>query len=208
MFKQTVVSCLLVLFSHDAVAAPKTAPIVVPNIAIITIEDFTVEYVDAMIEKMQSLKEEKKELWIKISSNGGSVGAGLKLAQAMESYGSPVTCVADVNAFSMGFYFLQFCDLRLATNRTLLMAHKPSAQVKGDPKELRQTADVLDALTDTMIAICVNRMKVSERFIRAKLNYGDWFFSATEALKLGAIDGIIDPHDIPKDVVKVEVFTF
>jgi ATP-dependent Clp protease protease subunit len=187
---------VLALFSCSAVASEP---------AVILIEDFEGQYIDAMIKKMEELKKQDRELWIKIDSNGGSVFDGYKLAQAIENYGSPVTCVVDAHAFSMGSFFLQFCDVRLATSRSLLMIHKPSLQANGNSDELRQAASILDALTESMISVCLEKMTVSEKFFRNKINKGDWFFSASQALAYGAIDGIIKPKDIPHQNIKIEV---
>ncbi len=98
-----------------------------------------------------------------INSGGGDVEAGQKLIDALmveRRSGTRIVCVAIGNAHSMAFDLLSFCDVRLATAKTKMVAHK--IEYTALPYEMRETArnlrklarelDKIDAVYDTQNA--------------------------------------------------------
>lgn len=172
---------------------------------IITLEDFDESSIDPLLETLEQLKSEGfKDLWIKIDSYGGSVHWGHKVAQAIEMYGSPVTCVVDTKAMSMGFYFLQSCDKRLMTKRSTLMAHEPSVSVDGKAGALEDEVKALKVMMDGFIEQCLLRMTISKAEFKQRTDGHDWYMGWEEAMKYKAIDGTILPKEIPSQYVKVQ----
>ena len=53
-------------------------------------------------------------IWLRINSPGGSVAAGLVLLDTMQAIDSPVYCVVESRAYSMGAIILTFCEKRYA----------------------------------------------------------------------------------------------
>jgi ATP-dependent protease ClpP protease subunit len=168
------------------------------------VTDIDDEHVGPLIKRMNELKSKGfKKLWLRINSDGGGVVAGWDLVQAIEGYGSPVTCVVDTRAQSMGFYILQTCDKRLMTSRSFLMAHEPQTQVRGNANTLRDYADKLDAMHEGFINQCLTRMKVSREEFIAKTRDRVWNMGFAEAKKVNAIDGEISPKKLPR-LMKIE----
>lgn len=170
----------------------------------IEIEEFDEASIKATIDAVEKLKANNfKHLWFKIDSYGGSVHWGQQLSQSIENYGSPVTCVVDTKAMSMGFYFLQTCDTRLMTKRSSLMAHEPSTQAQGKASQLDDTSKELKIMMEGFIEQCLTRMTVSEEYFKEKTHDREWYMDWKEATDINAIDGTISPKGLPK-LLKIE----
>ena len=79
-------------------------------------------------------KIDSKEIYIYISSPGGSVMEGMKivdLIKSLEKSGRQVSCISDFSA-SMAFIILQSCPKRLATFSSILMQHQMSLGLEGN----------------------------------------------------------------------------
>lgn len=165
--------------------------------------DFTPEVTGPFLNKVKELDSQGlPEIWVKINSNGGGIYAGLDLIQQMETLKTPVTCVVDFRAISMGFAFLQSgaCDKRLMTKRSHLMAHEASAGGRGTADQQRDLAQALDSVTSSLVAMMADRMKMSEEDFWKKIRNREWYMDYHEAEKYKAIDGISDPKDFPAQV--------
>ncbi len=174
--------------------APKVTPMV-------EIKEFDAATAKGLIKKLQELDQKgHKEIIIRINSYGGSIHWGMEMIQAIEALKTPVTCVVDWKAYSMGAYLLESpaCDKRLMTKRSTILFHEPLVQeTGGNAHELRKTADQLDALADALIASTSERLKMSEEDFRKKISDRNWTMAHTAAKKANAIDGVIDPKDLP-----------
>jgi ATP-dependent protease ClpP protease subunit len=142
----------------------------------------------------------QKVIWFRIDSPGGNVYTGMHFIQYVEdlkrSYGIKTKCVVDFNALSMGFYFLQSpaCDERLATNRSILMVHKSR---RADDSNSTLGDELTNTINEALIAIGSKRLLISKDVFKERIEAGDWYFSAEFALKIGAIDGIIESSELP-----------
>jgi ATP-dependent protease ClpP protease subunit len=145
-----------------------------------------------------------KQIYLRINSNGGSVFGGLEFIQRLEDLkkdGIKIKCVVDLRAISMGFVILQAaCDERLATDRSLFLAHNGSiSSASGTKEDLQEDVDVLDTLNHSMAKICAGRMGMPlEEYKKHLHDKKAWIFGAEEALSVHAIDGIVRPSDLPK----------
>ena len=73
-------------------------------------------------------KIDSEDIYIYISSPGGSVMEGMKivdLIKSLEKSGRNINCISDFSA-SMAFIILQSCPNRLATFSSVLMQHQMS----------------------------------------------------------------------------------
>jgi ATP-dependent protease ClpP protease subunit len=136
-----------------------------------------------------------------INTGGGSTVAGFELAKAIESSSTPITCVVDGEAASMGFYILQSCPVRAMTRRSSLMAHEVSFTIhgRGQPNFWRSIADWIKAHNDAFAEHCAHRLKITLAEYHARTDGGKmWWLNWEEALKVGAVDVVVD------SVVEVE----
>lgn len=170
---------------------------------LITIEDFgrsELEPVKAMFDERVAAGD--KEIFFRINSFGGSIFAGndllLHINDVKRSKGIQVRCVVDFKAYSMGFVFLQdACDERLMTKGSTLLAHNGASEVRGTAVQMREEAEFLDALNDSMAEVCADRLKISVEEYQEKIAYKNWTMSWKEAQRLGAIDGTVARKDLP-----------
>jgi ClpP class serine protease len=134
---------------------------------------------------------------IDISSPGGEVEGAIKMAHALRRSNLTSTCVARGLAASGAAYLLQHCSVRLATQGTRIVLHRPYVTMwspmprKVTPetaaelaKELREAADEIDGAIARRLGMLLPayRQKVAEG--------ADWAMSVDEALAAKAIDGI------------------
>jgi ATP-dependent protease ClpP protease subunit len=166
--------------------------------------------------KMDELvKAGEKTLMFQINSYGGSIFQGWDFIQAVEQHKKKakvkVVCAVDVKAYSMGFAFLQsFCDERLMTKRSTLLAHNGSTQVSGTSEDLENELQFMRALDIALAATCAKRLHMTPEEYAAKTKGKDWTMSWEEALKAGAVDGTVDEDDLPPlyDLPKQSTFNF
>lgn len=139
---------------------------------------------------------------LRINSPGGSVDDGMKFIQHLENLnrrGIRTVCIADGNNISMAFAILQSsaCQKRYATKRTYFLAHEPWFRVAGNQHDLRRFADDLGVSADGLAEMIGKRLKMGVKSYKKKVAVGDWIFGWREALRAGAIDGTIEPEQIP-----------
>lgn len=127
---------------------------------------------------------------VSINSRGGLTGAGEAMVLALEHAATRtrVVCVADGVAFSMAFNILQSCDVRVATEATLLTYHN-AYQIQSMNEN---DAARLKAWNHQLNLFVASRSKVSLEAIETKLARGDWDMSAQEALRHGFVDHLAE----------------
>lgn len=160
--------------------------------------------VGPLIEKMKELDAAgQPEIWLKLNSGGGSVSSGLDLITEIESLHAKTTCVADWRTMSMAFSILESCQTRLAVPQALMMLHAPSTQVSGNETKVQQDLEVLRALRTIMVSKMVKRMKLTREEIEHHMDTHAYFITVDEALRIGAIDKVVEVKDLPP-VTKLE----
>ncbi len=135
---------------------------------------------------------------IKINSPGGSVDAGYSMARKMEGLdkqGVKSNCTVDGTAASMAFSILQSCTYRYMTARSTLMTHQEKVGSKAGHMmtegQLQDAANMVHADNIASAAHCVHRMKITVQEFLDKVNNKEWWITADEALKVGAVDQIV-----------------
>lgn len=133
-----------------------------------------------------------RELLLRIHSPGGSIFEGTAIFNALKAHGSKITTQIDGLAASMATYVaLAGSPIRAAEN-AFWMIHNPTGGVLGESKDMRQTADVLDKLRDTILAGYVAKTGKSEGDVKKMMDAETWM-TAAEALEHGFIDAITQP---------------
>jgi ATP-dependent protease ClpP protease subunit len=130
---------------------------------------------------------------LEMDTDGGDIGAGFSLMKAIESSQAPVYCLIDGHGWSMGFYILQSCDVRIMTTRSTLMAHKASmgtAEGYESVEILRNKIAHLNAVSLGLEGQALRRICLSREAFERKIS-GDWFMGGEEALKVGAVDLLV-----------------
>ena len=169
---------------------------IVPHIILSTeIDDNTAQQAIAAFDAADMMKV--KTVLFEINSPGGSVDAGFLIAKAIENSNANVICVVDAMAASMAFYILQSCDIRVMTDRSLLMAHEPAirAGIGGKSEDWRKQgngiADLLEALTKSMNHHMARRLTISYEEFSKRIHNTEYWMTAEEALKISAVDQVV-----------------
>lgn len=184
---------------------------------VVEINDVTGPHMRAALGKARELVAQgDREIWFNINSFGGSVFAGWDFIQGVEGLikttpGLKTVCVADVKAYSMGLAILESgaCGRRLMTKRATLLAHNASTSSEGNANTLESDAMFLRALDRSLAETIASRMGMSYADYAERVRTGDWSMSWADAVKYRAVDGIMDPKDIPPPyavVVKRTIF--
>ena len=151
----------------------------------------------------QAVRRGDRLVLFRINSFGGSVFAGLNLidhvADAKKRYGIRTQCVVGTKAMSMGLAILEseMCDERYALPHSLFLAHNGSSSSEGTLEDLLESADILKAINWALAEMIGNRLRIGADGYRIMVERYAWTFGAFEALKVGAIDGIVDPRSVP-----------
>lgn len=172
----------------------------VKSTILIELRTFDAASVRGFTEKLKELDGGAPYIYVRINSNGGSISGGQDVIHALEDMKSSVACVVDWKAYSMGFFTLQSdgCDIRLMTKRATLMAHEPGlAETGGTAGELRDAADMLDALNESFISFAAERMQMEVDDFREKTERRNWWLDWRQAFEAKAIDGLVDPRSLP-----------
>lgn len=141
-----------------------------------------------------------KTVHVRINSMGGSVIDAAGIYNVLVRHSARVEVDVEGYALSAASYLAMAGDvIRIAANG-MMMIHNPWVMAFGDPSELRKTADVLDAMKETIVATYVARN--TRRLSRAKISEmmdAETWMTAREAVDLGFADSINELKHAPDD---------
>jgi ATP-dependent Clp protease protease subunit len=146
------------------------------------------EVISNLIDKNDDIR------YIFLSTNGGSVTAGLKLINTikdLENSGITVNCIADT-AISMGFVIFQACGTRYVLDHSLLMQHQASLGLP--PMKIANLLSTLKGILgqlDEMHNMQAKRMGLSLEKFEALIHDDLWLFSGAKAVELNAADKVV-----------------
>jgi len=133
------------------------------------------------------------ERYIFLSTNGGSVTAGLKLINTikdLENSGIMVNCIADT-AISMGFVIFQACTNRMVLTYSTLMQHQMSLSgVRGKILELNSYLSFINKMEDEINFMQASRLNMSQQEFENKIN-NDWWLTTSESIENNVADEIV-----------------
>jgi len=191
-----------------------------PSIAELYIIDIIGDWIDdylgfgvtakAFIEDLSKLPEAVKTIRVHINSPGGDVFSALNIANALRdqrtSKGRAVEMIVDgLAASSASMVLMAGSPIRIADN-ALVMVHNPWSVAIGNAAELRKSADVLDALRDTIVATYKWQSSLTEDELVALMDAETWM-DADEAIANGfateKIEGLkaaasLDPRGVAR----------
>jgi ATP-dependent protease ClpP protease subunit len=148
----------------------------------------------SFIRGLEAAKEDAKadkKIYIKIESWGGGVIAGHSMITAIkkaQSQGYKLICHAD-RAVSMAFTLLQYCDIRIGTDASIIMQHMTH---DGNGRE-NMTFDTKEdsvqmAFFDRLHAIETSRrLGISFNTYLKRYKYSKWYVGMEACL-----DGVLD----------------
>ena len=125
-----------------------------------------------------------EEVEILINSNGGSVAAGIAIANAIKRYPGETTCVVLGLAASMASVVACAGKTLKMGEGAFLMIHNPWTYTSGNAEELRKDADTLDKMRDSILGFYLGKCPDKEEELKAAMDAESWL-SRDEAKAMG-----------------------
>lgn len=137
----------------------------------------------------------RKPIWLYINSYGGSIYDGLAVIDTMRSLRSPVFTVVRGKAMSMGAAIAALGDRRFATPHSRIMFHEAAGGTKGKINSMEEEVAECRFLNDELMTLISERIGMKTKDFSKLIYKKDVYISAEEALKINAIDEIIQPSE-------------
>lgn len=138
----------------------------------------------------------KKDIYLYIQSPGGSVTAALAIYDTMQYIDPDVSTICIGQAASAGALLLAAgaAGKRFALPNARIMIHQPSGGASGQATDIELHAKEIGRLKTKLNEIMAYHTGRSLKQISKDMDR-DYFMSATEALKYGIIDQVIEKRD-------------
>ena len=131
-----------------------------------------------------------KDILLSINSPGGSVFDGLAIYNALRSSGANVTVKVMGIAASIASVIAMAGKKIVMPENTFMMVHNPWSFAIGNANDMREMADVLDKLGESLVGTYVSRTGKSAEEVKALLD-AETYLTAAEAVDLGFADEMI-----------------
>jgi len=126
---------------------------------------------------------------LRINSPGGEVFDGIAIMNAIRSHPATVTAYVDGLAASAASFILQAADTRIMRPQSQLMIHDAMGLCVGNGADMRQMADELDRISDTIASVYAERGDGTVARWRDRMRAETWY-GADEAVAAGLADQV------------------
>lgn len=124
-----------------------------------------------------------------INSMGGFVWDTLSMYEAVKSHPATVTAYVDGLAASAASFLLQAADLRVMATGSRSMIHDAQVVANGSPAQVREAADLGDAVSNDIASIYAERAGGKPAAWRAAMSATTWY-SAQETVDANLADRV------------------
>ncbi|RQR84849.1 MULTISPECIES: head maturation protease, ClpP-related [unclassified Burkholderia] len=142
--------------------------------------------------KLDSVASTAASIVVAINSMGGDVFDAFAIYNALRRYAGKVTGRVDGVAASAASLILMACDTIEMPSNARLMIHNPHTVAAGEAGDLRKLADLLESMSDSMLAAYVERSGRTNEDVRSIMDAETWL-TAAQAKEQGFCDAIVDP---------------
>lgn len=144
------------------------------------------------LTELRSKAKDADEINLSINSPGGSVFDGLAMFNGLTSLNKPINVkVLGIAASAASLVAMAGTHISMPEN-TFMMIHNPWGVAVGNADEMRDTADILDKIGNSLLATYVKRTGAKEEDVRAWLAT-DTYMTAKEAKERGFADEVTEP---------------
>lgn len=137
--------------------------------------------------------DDNKQINIHISSYGGEVNEGLAIGSLIKQHKGKTVAIIDSWACSIASIIACSCDEIEMYSSSMLMIHNALCMAIGNAKELREQADVLDKVTESLKTVYLSKSngKLTLEKLTELMDAESWL-SANECIEYGLCDRIIE----------------
>jgi ATP-dependent Clp protease protease subunit len=128
----------------------------------------------AQVEAFLRAAGPDEDIELEINSPGGSVTAGIAIANLISAAGNNVTAAIYGMAASMASVIACACDSIRAFPSSYMMVHNPWTIAAGEAKDFRKAADTLDAFRATLIGFYTRKIGKSAEEIAGLMDAETW----------------------------------
>lgn len=146
-------------------------------------------------EELDKLKDVDK-VNVYVNSPGGGVFAGVAIYNELKRLNVPVTSYVDGLAASIASLIVLAADKVVMPSNAMLMIHNPWTCTCGDAVALRDLADRLDKLTDSVLIETYQAKTGMEKEELKKLLDAETWLSGAEAVEMGFADELLEEQKI------------
>ena len=144
---------------------------------------------------------EISSITLRINSVGGDVFEAQTMYNYLRTHSAKVTVRVDGLAASAASVVAMAGDKIIMPSNALMMIHNPSGGVWGEAEDMRDTAEILDKIRDTIANVYVSRTGLDREKVISMMNEETWM-SATEAQDLKFCDEVEQAVEITAKAVK------
>jgi ATP-dependent protease ClpP protease subunit len=145
-------------------------------------EDFFGDGVTAKLIKAE-LDKAEGDITVRINSYGGDVFEGVAIHNLLKGYQGKTTVIVDGIAASAASIIAMAGDEIIMAENSMMMIHDPWTMAVGSAKEMRETADLLDKIRDSLVKTYNTQTGIEEDKLRDMLAAETWL-AADEAFDM------------------------
>lgn len=146
------------------------------------------------VAELNSVRARRIELHL--NSPGGAVFDGVAIYNALVNHPAEVTTFVDGLAASAASFIAMAGDRIVMEKNARFMIHDAAGLVIGNAKDMREMADLLDSLSDTIAEVYADRAGGEIATWRAAMRAETWY-TAREALAAGLATAIAGQEQDP-----------
>lgn len=140
-----------------------------------------------------------EELRVYINSPGGDVFAGQAILSMLKRHGARKVVYVDGLAASAASIVAMAGDVVRMPRNAMMMIHNVWTIVAGDANELRDVADALDRITESVVAAYEEKTGLDRDEIKRMMDAETWM-TAEEAVELGFADEIEESRAVAASI--------
>ena len=129
-------------------------------------------------------RENKKNLFVFLDTNGGSVDAGNKIVQEIQKY--KLDCIAQ-RAISMGFVIFQSCNERYITQLSTLMQHQMSYGIMNEKAKIESYVNYIKQVSHHLVGLQSKKIGISKKEFERR-TYNEWWLFGDNAIDENCAD--------------------
>lgn len=137
-----------------------------------------------------------KTIDLHINSPGGLVYDGVAMYEALKEHPATVTGYVDGLAASAASFLLQAADHRVMGTGSRAMIHDAQVAAWGSPADLREAADLGEAVSNDIAGIYAGRAGGKPAAWRSAMSATTWY-SAQQTVDVGLADRVAGSNDGP-----------
>ena len=148
----------------------------------------------SFISDFKKLEASHNQINVRINSGGGDVFEGITIYNSLKNSSSTIHIYIDGVAASMASIIALAGTKIFMSRYAQLMIHRVSGTANGDSDKLRETANLMDELSNSLLDIYASKTGIEKETIQNSwMQRGkDSWFNASDALQQKLVDEIFD----------------